>query len=148
MTATGSRASRGTRRADSACISRYSTGVRTSISSTVCPRRRNSSSSSGLIVATLISLPSCAPAPREGFPVSLPVLAVGVTGVTADGWRLEPSLRQPRARLVRPEGTSGRRSPVGLYPVDVIVGGSWEAASVVPFLLHGRLELAHQFLDR
>ena len=55
ITALGSSRSSGTERAGSAWTSRYSTGVRTSINSTARPRRRNSSSSFGVIVGTLIS---------------------------------------------------------------------------------------------
>src|SRR5512135_2541998 len=55
MTALGSRESRGTDRANPAWTSRYSAGVRTSINSTGCPLRHNSSSSVGVIVRTLIT---------------------------------------------------------------------------------------------
>src|SRR5512135_1760490 len=56
MTAFGSSASRGTRRATSACTSRYSAGVRTSITSTRLPACRIAPNSPGVMLGRLMSL--------------------------------------------------------------------------------------------
>src|SRR5512143_3346050 len=56
MTPFGSSASRGPRRATSACTSRYSAGVRTSITSTRLPARRIAPNSPGVMLGRLMSL--------------------------------------------------------------------------------------------
>src|SRR5579883_588135 len=89
MIALGSRASSGTRRAGSAWTSRYSTAVRTSIRSTASPRRRNSSTPSGVIVGTLISPSSvpCHPADRTGSRLEIGVALSALLADDLDGPR-------------------------------------------------------------